>query len=141
MIFRRTANSRRTVTSERGAAAVEFALILPILLLLVLGVVEFSRVYNVQISLSNAAREGARYMAIHHVEPPATQDTKEKAIEAAPSIINPTLDEGDVEVSDDCASLESTVTVTINYEVALISGFFDFTTVPLTGKGVMQCGG
>ena len=50
---------------DRGAAAVEFALVLPLLLLLVLGIFEFGRVFNIQISLSNAAREGARHMAVH----------------------------------------------------------------------------
>ena len=56
----------RIAQGERGAAAVEFALILPVLLLLVLGLIEFGRVYNVQISLTNAAREGARTMAIQN---------------------------------------------------------------------------
>ena len=45
---------------ERGAAAVEFAFVLPVLLLLVLGLIEFSLLFNAQISVTNAAREGAR---------------------------------------------------------------------------------
>jgi len=49
---------------ERGAAAVEFALILPVLILLIVGMLEFSRAYNAQLSLTNAAREGARVMAV-----------------------------------------------------------------------------
>jgi len=46
--------------SDRGAAAVEFALVAPILILLVVGIAEFGRAYNVQNSLSAAAREGVR---------------------------------------------------------------------------------
>ena len=42
--------------SERGAVAVEFALLAPVLILLLFGITEFGRAYNVQISLSNAAR-------------------------------------------------------------------------------------
>ena len=53
--------------SERGAAAVEFALVVPILLVLLLGIIEFGRAYNVQISLTHAARETARTMAIDNV--------------------------------------------------------------------------
>ena len=46
--------------SQKGAAAVEFALILPILVLLLAGIVEFSiLLYNQQI-ITNASREGAR---------------------------------------------------------------------------------
>jgi Flp pilus assembly protein TadG len=48
---------------ERGAAAVEFALVLPLFLLLVFGIVDFSRAFNVQLTLSDAAAEGARALA------------------------------------------------------------------------------
>ena len=45
---------------ERGAAAVEFAIVLPVLILLVFGAVEFGLLlYNQQV-ITNASREGAR---------------------------------------------------------------------------------
>ncbi|NKX52544.1 pilus assembly protein, partial [Arthrobacter deserti] len=50
--------------AERGAVAVEFALILPILVALLLGIMEFGRAYYTQITLANAAREAARTMAV-----------------------------------------------------------------------------
>lgn len=136
MMFRRTAISRRTATHERGAAAVEFALVLPVLILLVLGVIEFSRVYNVQISLSNAAREGARTMAIQN-DPVGA---KLAASLAAPSVSNPALAPGNVTVSPANCAAGSTATVTINYDVQLLTGYFGL-TLPLTGKGAMLCGG
>ena len=47
--------------SQRGASAVEFALILPLLIVLTFGIIEFGLLmYNQQV-LTNAAREGARY--------------------------------------------------------------------------------
>lgn len=47
--------------SQKGAALVEFALVVPLLLLLLFGIVEFSLlVYNKHI-ITNASREGARY--------------------------------------------------------------------------------
>src|ERR1039458_5924651 len=49
---------------ERGAAAVEFALLLPVLLLLVFGIVDFGRALNAQITLTQAAREGVRLAAL-----------------------------------------------------------------------------
>src|SRR3979411_449784 len=47
----------------RGQALVEFAIILPILVLLVAGVVELGRGYTFAMATSNAARDGARYAA------------------------------------------------------------------------------
>lgn len=45
---------------DRGAAAVEFALVVPLLLMLLMGVVSASLAYNDKLSISNAAREAAR---------------------------------------------------------------------------------
>jgi len=46
---------------RRGQSAVELALVLPLLLLLLLGAVDLGRAFGVWMALSNAAREGARY--------------------------------------------------------------------------------
>jgi Flp pilus assembly protein TadG len=54
------ARSRRR---GRGQALVEFAITLPILVLLVAGVVELGRGYSFAMATSNAARDGARYVA------------------------------------------------------------------------------
>lgn len=48
---------------ERGAALVEFGLVLPLFMMLVLGMFSGGMAYNHQNALSNAAREGARYGA------------------------------------------------------------------------------
>ena len=44
---------------------VEFALVLPILLLLILGVMDFGRMFYTKMVLTNAAREGANYLAYY----------------------------------------------------------------------------
>jgi Flp pilus assembly protein TadG len=56
----RTAPARRP---RRGAAAVEFAVILPVLLLFILGIVEIGRLVMVGQLATNGSREGARYAA------------------------------------------------------------------------------
>jgi Flp pilus assembly protein TadG len=45
---------------ERGAAAVEFALVLPVLVVILLGIIDFGLAMNAQAVTANAAREGAR---------------------------------------------------------------------------------
>ena len=49
---------------DRGSAAVEFALVVPVLLLIVFGIIDFGRALNAQIALTGAAREGARLAAL-----------------------------------------------------------------------------
>ena len=49
--------------SESGANAVEFALVLPILIVLVFGIIYGGIAYNRQLALTQAAREGARFAA------------------------------------------------------------------------------
>jgi len=51
------------VASRKGQALVEFAIALPILILVVAGVLELGRGYGYAIATSDAAREGARYVA------------------------------------------------------------------------------
>ena len=55
-----------------GQGLVEFALILPILLLLVVGALDFGRAFYMKTVMENSAREGAYYMANHTDEGKAT---------------------------------------------------------------------
>lgn len=57
--------------NPKGQALVEFALILPVLMLLLLGIVEFGRAWNAKQVLTDAAREGARLAVVG--DPTVTQ--------------------------------------------------------------------
>ncbi|WP_210480637.1 TadE/TadG family type IV pilus assembly protein [Naasia sp. SYSU D00948] len=126
---------RRRAADDRGAAAIEFALVLPLLLLLILGILEFGRIYNIQISLSNAAREGARTMAIENDAAAA----RSAAAAAAPSL-NPALSTGAVAISPATCGAGQTATATVSYTVTLLTGYFG-TSIPLSATGAMRCGG
>lgn len=135
-------------TSERGAVAVEFALLAPILVMLLLGIMEFGRAYNVQISLSNAAREGARVMAVNYSTPTAATTAKAAAVSAA-SVLKPSLTNDKIFFSYQttpastpaptaCAA-NVQVTVTINYNLSTMTGIAG--PFSMKGVGTMQCGG
>jgi len=60
----RRPGSGRESLPDRGAAMVEFAIISIPLLILVMGIIQFGFLFNAQISIQSAAREGARELAL-----------------------------------------------------------------------------
>ncbi len=61
---RRAARGRRASRSDSGQALVEFALVVPLLLLLLVGIFEFARAWNVYQVETDAAREAARKLVV-----------------------------------------------------------------------------
>jgi Flp pilus assembly protein TadG len=125
--------------SERGAAAVEFALVVPILLAILMGTIEFGRAYNAQISLTHAARETARSMAVNDdgVDSAETwEDAVGSGIAAAPSVNLTSTHFTAVPAS--CASA-AMIEVTVSYPLDTITGIAD--DMVLEGKAAMRCGG
>lgn len=55
----------RNIHSDTGSSVIEFALVLPILLLILFGIINFGVLLYNQSVITNAAREGARWGAIH----------------------------------------------------------------------------
>jgi Flp pilus assembly protein TadG len=114
---------------------VEFALVVPVLLLLVLGIAEFGRAYNVQTTLSAAAREGVRAMAVQN-DPGAARTAAQNAA--------PALDLSSIAVTPDAcptgAGAATTATVTVTYRMTFLTNLFG-SSITLTGRGVMQCNG
>lgn len=68
----------RRGTCERGQAAVELAVILPVILLLAIGLIEMARAWRNHQVVTNAAREGARTAAV--ANPLNTQATVDSAV-------------------------------------------------------------
>jgi len=50
---------------ERGATLVEFALVTPVLILVLLACLDFARALNAYVTVASASREGARYATVH----------------------------------------------------------------------------
>jgi len=57
-------NRMKTLRSERGAELVEFALVMPIFLILIGGITDFARLFFSYEIVTNAAREGARLASL-----------------------------------------------------------------------------
>lgn len=117
---------------ERGAALVEFALILPILVLFVFGIIEFGRAYSARIELTGAVREGARAVALGD---DGTAATKAGAPGLPPAGITVT--------SNSCAgpTPPPNATVSASYPFEYTIPLLRTGTWTLTATGVMRCGG
>ncbi|NWL13599.1 pilus assembly protein TadE [Paenarthrobacter nitroguajacolicus] len=132
-----------TAKSQSGAVAVEFALVLPIFLVLVLGIFEFGRAFNIQISLSEAAREAARYAAIHQSDSTySVGDAQAAGVAAAPTV---DLAPGDITITSSGTS-PCNVEVNISYSTPWMTGFPGLVPgmpaeLDISGTGVMRCGG
>lgn len=122
---------RRSKRRSSGAAAVEAAIVLPILILLILGIIDFSRAYNAKQTLTHATREAVRVYTVTE-DPVKTQ----AAFDAAVTSIGSATMELDPETG---CELGEPLTVKASY-------LFDFVTLPfasvtLRSEGVMRCGG
>lgn len=112
--------------SERGQSLVELALCLPLLILILLGVLDFGRVFNAYIVITNAARNGAYYGSMHSLD---TNGITQRVIdEAAGSGV--TLSSDNVSVSSS-GEVGTPISVTVSYDFPLLSSY-------VLGTGVLH---
>src|SRR3954454_20480767 len=123
---------------ERGASAVEFAFIVPLLIALVLGIADFGHAFQVYGTLSAAAREGVRVMALQNDPVAARSAVRNSAPTLVPAVTNAQITI--TPASCPTTSTGTTVRVTVTYPMPFLTGFFG-SGVTLSGTGVMRCNG
>lgn len=127
---KQTADAPHRGGEDRGVALIEFALILPLLLMLVFGIIEFGRAYNARLVVTHAAREGVRVLAV-------TED--QTAAEAATLAAVAGLDPNDVTITATPCVSGQPAKVDVSYDIIVDipgAGSHDFT---VTGTAVMTC--
>jgi Flp pilus assembly protein TadG len=124
---------------DRGSVAVEFALVLPLLLLIVFGIIDFGRALNAQITLTEAAREGARLAALG--QPNVVSRTQAAATGLSPVSVTVTSCPFGAGASDD-ASVTVSYQFTFITPIGAIAGLFGGgpgSPLTMTATGVMPC--
>ncbi|MBW3547711.1 MAG: pilus assembly protein [Actinobacteria bacterium] len=122
-----------TLSEERGAAAVEFALLLSVFIVLVMGVIEFGRGYNATIELTGAVREGSRVLALGQ---PASE-AQEAVVAASPGLDPEPTFSGIAE----CPNAADQASITATYSMPYNIPFVAQGTWNISRAGVMRCGG
>ncbi len=120
---------RAGARSERGSATVEFGLVVPLFLAMVMGLVTTAFVFFTQHQLSTAAQEGARVMYLGGNSAAATNATSVAAGSPTPTI----------SVSHSACSNGTTVTVTASRPASIQLIFFPAIDLTVVGKGVVRC--
>ena len=141
--------------SERGAELIEFGLTLPLLLLLVLGIIEFGFMFQEYEVVTNAAREGARLGTLIPSAGYTTTEAQNRAMDylqaggldsaratPAPTVV---LSQAAITGTGRCIPVV-TATVTYQHPVPFVSGilsYFGMTqgTIALRGFAVMRTEG
>ncbi len=133
---------RRRGHPESGAAAVEFALLLPLLLLILFGIIDFGRAYNMQIALSQASREGVRGLALGNTTNPTSVVQAAAYPVAGVSVAYTTCpaNPGPTSVATVTATKAFTYITPISGVMNLL-GFSSLAAPTITGKAEMRCGG
>jgi hypothetical protein len=124
--------TRHSERSERGAALVEFALVLPLLLVLVFGIMEAGWLFSQLTETRNAAREGARLAVVDFgTASQVATETCNRAVLSSNGALVSISSSGDV--SDPIADPTASVSVHIDNSYSSLTGFLD----PLfTGKSL-----
>ena len=119
--------SKSKLRNEKGASAVEFALVLPIFIMLVFGIFQFGIAFNNWIAITHAAREGARLAVVGQYD-------EQRVIDSAPSV-----DIQSISVSGQDGAVGDPVTVTVTGNVLNIEiPFVNSWPVRLTSTAVMR---
>ncbi len=128
------ARRQRSDRRRRAGAIVEFAVVLPLLLTILFGIIEYGWVFGVRQTLQHAAREGARRAIISTSTEAEVNAIVDSALLAAHiSGYSTTLTHG---AEPDCVE---TVQISIPYnDVSLVGGFFGTHDYNLVGSASMR---
>jgi Flp pilus assembly protein TadG len=120
-------NIYRIFTGTDGASSVEFALLLPILVMLLTGIIQLGMAYSNYVSITHAAREGARLAAVDQYS-----DTivRERAYPVVPNSVSLSYPNGNTH------GQEAVVTVTFTKTIDI--PFWGKVSVPITSRAGMR---
>lgn len=104
---------------EKGQSAVEFALVLPILLLIVCGILDFGWLFYNQLSVENACREGARVGCVNSQEAHLTEIVTDKVKAILPDNLDPVT--VDVKLTNTSSPLEGDLKVNVKAEMTTLT--------------------
>jgi Flp pilus assembly protein TadG len=122
--------TRRRLSSDQGQTAVEFALVAPFIVVLLLAVIQFGVAFHNYVTITDAARAGARKAIVARFASGNFDDAKQAVRDSASNLDQSVLNQpGAIDVSDPSGMTSGTlVTVTVKYPYTI--------SIPLLGMTV-----
>lgn len=127
---------RKLIKNKQGQALVELALVLPILILLIMGTIEFGRIFHSYLLITNAAREGARAGIVGSDD--AAIRTTVKDVSASLALTDNQIN---IEPVQGSRVRGVPLTIQVNYSITLITPVLDAVMpnpYPLTAMSTMR---
>ncbi len=127
---------------RRGAALVEFAIVLPLLLTVLFGIIEFGQLFKVRLSAQQAAREACRIAVLQSTSKPYTSTSgpvmqKIQQIMTAAGV--KTYNSGMVQITEDTvANPAVSITITVPYQDVKLTGFLHVISKNIAGSCSMR---
>ncbi len=123
---------------ERGAVIMEFALVVPLLMFIVFGIIDFSRAYYTMNDLTAAVREGARYASVLPDPSASEADIRDVVKTYARNFGGDVISDAEITI----ATTTDQVTVSIeNYPFQWITPVVRFTSInptPITRRAIFR---
>ena len=127
-------------------AMVEMVFVLPVLLLILFAIAEFGLMFNRWLTLSNAAREGARVGVLFRspCDGPTVKKAAEDAVKSYAASANlkdtstPPFTSSNINVTGMCDTVTRNFKVEVTYPFTLQIPFFASTTIPLKYSSTMR---
>ena len=118
--------------AERGVVAVEMVVVAPVLIMLLLGVVEFGRYYNASINVTSAAREAVRKVALYD---------SASAAAAATAAASPVTVSVDAVTPCPASGIGGDASITLTSAFTFDAFLVGLGNKTITRTAVMRCGG
>jgi Flp pilus assembly protein TadG len=119
--------------SEKGQSMVETALLLPLILLLLFGIVDFGRAFHAYLTLDHAGREAARYASIGRNNADVTAKVYSSIIGLDPSkLATPQINRITIVTG------ETNVSITLTYTFNFLTPVLNLWSIPLKDTTVMR---
>ena len=128
---RRNISARR----EKGQAMVEAALVIPLFIIILVGIIDFGWIYSHQLMINNLSRDGARYAVVHYGESNLTEQVTTH-VKGSTSVIDP--DQLSVVLTPSGGDIGVTVSTDLPVLTPLTDIFVPGETILITSTTVMS---